>query len=348
MRVLLLGEFSGVHNNLKRGLEFYDHYAFLCANGDGFKNLNYDFKLEKYDKSKSFYRIRNVINLYRNINLFINYDIVQFISSNVFPTYFKLAGISLVIKIFNKKMSYYICGTDPTYLKSKSNFDYFPFDQNSSEMPKYRLYNIIFHNIFLKNMDFLIPSMYTYYIGYKEYSKITRMVPLPSFDSETYSVKTKNKLKILFGITREEFKGAKFILEALRRIEKVYKEFISIEIVKQIEFKDYVKKVDQCDILIDQCKVYEYGMNSIYGLERGKIVLSGNNPAIHPYNNFFKCPIIHIKPDENFIFEEIEKLIKKDSFAIEKLKLKGPNYVKNTHDYKEVSKLFLNVWRQTK
>jgi hypothetical protein len=348
MRVLLLGEFSGVHNNLKLGLEFYDHHVFLCANGDGFKNLNYDFKLEKYDKSKSFYRIRNVINLYRNINLFIKYDLVQFISPNVFPVYLKFSGFSLIIKLFNKKMSYYICGTDPTYLKSKNNFDYFPFDENSSEIPKYRFYHIIFHNIFIRNMDFLIPSMYSYYIGYKDHAKINKMIPLPSFNSSAYSVKTKTKTKILFGITREEFKGAKFILQALKRIEKVYKDSISIEIVKQIEFKDYVRKIEESDILIDQCKFYEYGMNAIYALELGKIVLSGNNTDIHPYNNFFNCPIIHIKPNADFIFKKIDKILKKDSIGLEKLKLKGPNYVKNIHDYKEVSKLFLNVWRQKK
>ena len=45
MRVLLIGEYSRLHNSLKEGLEKLGHTVVLIGTGDGFKNFNVDIDI---------------------------------------------------------------------------------------------------------------------------------------------------------------------------------------------------------------------------------------------------------------------------------------------------------------
>ena len=48
MKILLIGEYSRLHNSLKEGLEKNGHKATLVGSGDGFKNYPVDIKLDSY------------------------------------------------------------------------------------------------------------------------------------------------------------------------------------------------------------------------------------------------------------------------------------------------------------
>ena len=42
MKILLIGEYSNLHNSLKQGLVKNGHNVVLLGNGDGFKNYDAD------------------------------------------------------------------------------------------------------------------------------------------------------------------------------------------------------------------------------------------------------------------------------------------------------------------
>ena len=46
MRILLIGEYSGLHNSLKEGLEKNGHEVTLIGSGDGFKKYPMDINIE--------------------------------------------------------------------------------------------------------------------------------------------------------------------------------------------------------------------------------------------------------------------------------------------------------------
>ena len=53
MRILLIGEFSRLHNSLKEGLVSLGHEVIIVANGDGFKNYPADISTKaKWCESK--------------------------------------------------------------------------------------------------------------------------------------------------------------------------------------------------------------------------------------------------------------------------------------------------------
>jgi len=96
MRILLVGEYSRLHNSLKEGLMTLGHTVTLIGNGDGFKNYPVDlstkarwsesklgniprqiiFRLTNFDISK----IEHGIRFYLHLNKCKDFDVVQLIN----------------------------------------------------------------------------------------------------------------------------------------------------------------------------------------------------------------------------------------------------------------------------
>lgn len=340
MRILLIGEYSGVHNNLKNGLQKLGHEVKLAADGDGFKQLYYDFPIKPF-KGVYLGRILNLLYIVFNINKFIGYDVVQFVSPFVVPTYlFKFGMVDLIFKR-NKKIIYYACGTDQYYENLIDELDYHPISKKSV----YSLRRTAYFNWFIKSVDAIVPATYTYYLGYKTSIKLADSIMLPGSGNFIAEVKKPNeKLKILFGITRREFKGADHIEKALEMIKIKYDKKVEIKIVEKIPFKEYLLLLDQTDILIDQCKSYFYGMNAIFAMERGLIVMSGAEEVAVNHFNLNDHPIVNILPDSDQIFSKLEELVLLDFNDLYILKLKSLSFVKKYHGFESISKQFESIY----
>ncbi len=345
MKILLIGEFSGVHNNLKKGLAYFGHEVILAADGDGYRGFDYDIKLTPY---KGFFggKIKNIFYFLFSLRKFIGYDVIQFINPFSLPYYYYFVGITSILFKYNNKIIYYACGTDPAFIASRDKFEYFPFsEENSTEIPHYNKLKQKYYSWFINNISSIIPSMYTYGLGYFGNPKLSDPIPMPN--SGNYGISNPNqkdvgKLKILFGITRKEFKGADFILKALEKIQGIYSEGVEITIVEKLPFEEYLDLLRQTDVLIDQCKSYDYGMNAIFALENGVIVFSGAEPIAMKYLSIQDNPVINIKPDSKQIFEQIKSLIKANDFSV--LKKKSLEYAKNIHDVYIIAQRFLEYY----
>jgi hypothetical protein len=345
MNILLIGEFSGVHNNLKKGLKELGHDVRLAADGDGYRNFDSDFKISPY-KGKYLGKVLNILYFTFNFRKFIGYDVIQFINPFVLPYYYNYIGITKFLLLFNKKKIYYACGTDPAFINSKDKFEYFPFDKvDSPEFPKFNNNIKSQYNRFIFKMDKIIPSMYTYYVGYKDNLKLTNPILLPSTGATKNLINpVGSKIKILFGITRRDFKGADFIIDALDLIKKRYFEIVEIEIVEKISYNEYINLLSTSDILIDQCKSYDYGMNAILAMEKGLIVFSGAEPIAMDFLGLKDCPVINILPNTEHIIKRIEEIIKTDSININLRKAESRRWIQSHHNFFSVAKSFCSIY----
>jgi|SRR5690606_3921232 len=102
MKILLIGEYSRLHNSLKEGLIALNHNVTLLGNGDGFKNYPVDLYIAPTFFSKPIlFFITKVIDRITSINLLEleyaykfykvlpslkNYDIVHLINENSIKT----------------------------------------------------------------------------------------------------------------------------------------------------------------------------------------------------------------------------------------------------------------------
>jgi len=344
MKILLIGEFSGVHNNLKNGLIALGHDVKLAADGDGYRNFEYDYQVAPY-KGRFLGKFMNIFYFLFNFRKFIGFDVIQFINPFSIPYIYHYVGLIHLIFKFNKNKVYYVCGTDPAFLNSEKKFKYFPFDDhNSVEYPNYKLCHTKYCNWLIKHMDMIIPSMYSYYVGYSDNNKTTKPVPLPGnsiIEKNNFS-SSNTKLQILFGITRRNVKGAQYILDALERIKTEFHDKVDVKIVEKLDFKSYIRLLKYSDILIDQCKSYDYGMNAINAMENGLIVLSGFEKEAINYLKIKNNPIINIIPDSTQIYSKIKELINLSSFEIQSAKVDSYRYVKKHHDLKVISTKFID------
>ncbi len=102
MRILLVGEFSRLHNSLKEGLVALGHEVVIIANGDGFKNYPADLSTKsKWCETKLMRLPRNAIHkitgfdiavlefgirFYFNLKKLKNFDVVQLINESPIQT----------------------------------------------------------------------------------------------------------------------------------------------------------------------------------------------------------------------------------------------------------------------
>ncbi len=102
MKILLLGEYSHLHNTLKKGLISLGNEVVLLGDGDGFKNFPVDISIKPRFTNKPFgqklkvgiFKITRIdlgeiergIRFYFHLNKFKGFDVVQLINEKPIKT----------------------------------------------------------------------------------------------------------------------------------------------------------------------------------------------------------------------------------------------------------------------
>lgn len=357
MKILLLGEYSGVYKNLKEGLLELGHDVKLCANGDAWKNIEgADFQLYR-SKSNKFTlekAINYTLDIYSRSLEIKGYDIVQVINTVICSPYINLNFIKR-LKKNNHKIFLSGAGTD--YFDYKAYLDgayrYYVYDDDKEISKLYSNYSLKGrmrkkNDIEVSNLvDGVIPIAYEYARAYENNIKVKKTIPMPmNINNITYEGnKVKNKIVIFHGLNRDNFKGTKYITQAMEIIKERYKDDVEIIIDGKMPFDKYLEVMSQSNIIIDQCKSYGYAMNAIYSMAKGKIVMSGAEPEVIKELEVENCPIINIRPDVNDIVNKLEMLIENKQ-NIEQLGYESRKYVEKYHDYIKVAQKYVEIWNE--
>jgi glycosyltransferase involved in cell wall biosynthesis len=193
----------------------------------------------------------------------------------------------------------------------------------------------------------VIPVMYDYAEPYRasklaENFKLQPTIPLPlDLTDIRFENTIKDKLVIFYGLNRAS-KGTHIICEALNIIKN---KFPNVEVIidGNMPFDEYLKVIRRANIIVDQCYTFGYGMNAIYSMAMGKVVLSCNEPECQREFKRSDIPILNIEPDVNQIVNTIENLIL-NPFLIQDLSLKSRRFVEEFHESKIVAKQYIDVF----
>ncbi|MHD0319364.1 glycosyltransferase [Fusobacterium sp. THCT1E2] len=367
MKILILGDFSGFGLNLKKGFEHAKKETILISNGDGWKKIpGSDLNLKSYYKDNGKYvnKIERIIIGIKNrkiINKFIKekekyFDIIFIINSGMFfatfMDYFRITFLGKDLKrLLKKNGKIYLsaCGDDYFYLTyAKNILKYFTHSYVDSKKLKYFLVKEKkIHNY----IDGIIPTMYDYSIGYKDSQyfkegKVLETIPMP-IDSQIIEYKKnefKDKIIIFHGINREDVKGSSYIKEALERIKVKYSNKVEIIISEKLPLNKYQEILEKSNIILDQCKSYSYGMNAIYAMAMGKVVLSGNEIENIKELKREDIPVINIRPEVIDIEKKIEYLIENPNLIFD-IGEKSRKFIEEVHDMKIVAKKYLEIFK---
>lgn len=378
MKILLLGEYSNLHNSLKEGIIALGHEVTIVGTGDNFKKHNVDYSIHpsfftNYWFTKkiknTFHKVLNIdlnhfetaIRFYFLLTKIKNYNHVQFINSDALETNPAFSRF-LYKKLFKniKSRSLLVCGDETPivdyllknelkysiltpYLKDKSLKNEFEYTLKYSK-PNYRktfeFLKVNCQSIICSDIDYKIPMEK---IGFK-----INFIPNPinTDKIEFQTLEVYHKIIIFLGINRLSYtkKGIVFFEKALEEINQKYCDKVEIICTENLPYSEYISTYNKCHILLDQVYGYDQGYNALEAMAKGKVVFTGAETEFLEYYNLQENEVcINALPDENDIVKKLLFLIENPS-EINRISTNARKFIEKEHDYKINANKYLNVW----
>jgi glycosyltransferase involved in cell wall biosynthesis len=192
--------------------------------------------------------------------------------------------------------------------------------------------------------------MYEYAVAYRALQKsksimIFPTIPLPIESADLIpSNIIRSKIVIFHGLNTS-MKGSEFIIEALETIKSKYPDKVEVILDGKMPLNEYLELISRTNIVVDQCYGYSYGMNALYSMAMGKVVLSGNEPECEIEFGVKNIPIVNILPNAKDIEEKIEHLINNQSL-IDDYSKRSIEFVNNFHNITVVAQQYIDIFNE--
>lgn len=375
MNILLIGEYSRLHNSLKEGLQQLGHQVVLFGFNDGFKDYPVDFAIYKQWDSGFLKKIKlGILKLtgfdigsYLTYRQFLKYkkqlqgfDVVQLINENSFycdPKHEQ--QILLFIFDNNKKIFLLSCGDD----YSNVTFNFAHPNQKSVVQPylmgkikdkdfinvlKFRLPEFKkLHDFIYQNIAGVIATDFDYVPALKGNPKFLGLVPNPvnvsKFDFEILPL---DKIVIFLGINTENYfkKGSDYFEEALEIIRKKYGDKVEIIVARSVPYVQYIQLYNRAHIVLDQVFSLDQGYNALEAMARGKVVFTGAGEEFTKHYGLTERVNIHVVPDIDSIVNDLSELIE-NPHEITAIGKRARNFIETEHDCVKIAQQYLDTWR---
>jgi hypothetical protein len=377
MKILLVGEYSRLHNSLKEGLQALGHEVTLVSSGDEFKNFPSDILLKRKYNSGISKKIK--VGLFKLFGLdissqtlknqffqqqekFKNFDIVQLINESplgILPKYEK--EIISYLKQSNKKIFLLSCGTDYISVKyafeKKFQYSIFNpfFDGKVSEKEFAPVLNYLkpeykdLHDFVFEKIDGVIASDLDYDIPLLGNKKYLGLIPNP-VNTEKLKFEllaSKEKIIIFHGINRANYfkKGNDYFEAALEKLQQKYPSKVEVISVENVPYSEYIEKYNSAHILLDQVFAYDQGYNALEAMAKGKVVFTGAEKEFLKHYNLKEDEVcINTLPDVDYLFKKLENLILNPE-KLTAISTNARKFIEREHNYISIAKKYLEAWK---
>lgn len=361
MKVLLVGEYSGLFNCLKEGLVELGHEVYLASGGDGYRDYPSDYRYDYHLSGllRHFNGPLTALDVNFHSRLFKGYDVVHVVGSHplgnmrrVNVEFFKLlkknngkvflSGAGLEYKgmryWYNLKDSKYYNYVNALLEEKQQQGKQFVFlTRDDLLKEEEEIHSII---------DGYIPIMYEYVPYMKESEKLKPTIPIPiNLNKFTYHRNVLNedgKLVFFHGISRP-CKGGKYIIGAFDKLREPFKNEAVFMARGGVPFEEYVQILRNSNVVLDDANAYSLGMNSLFSMAQGRIVMGGAEEVANKELNYSFCPAFNLKADTEYIAEQIVGIIKNKE-KIEELGFKSRKLVEDYHNYIRVAETYIQTW----
>ncbi|RZJ29958.1 MAG: glycosyltransferase family 1 protein [Flavobacterium sp.] len=379
MRILLIGEYSRLHNSLKEALLLAGHEVTIVGNGDGFKSFPVDLNIDaKFSKSRipnvfrqvvyrvfnyDFARIEYGIRFKRILPTLKNYDIVQLISETPIQTSINFEYRLLKqLRAQNKKMVMLCSGTDTIFMQAVADkkFRYSLFDpylKDNSTVFEYRqaLQSLTpkYKNHYRKMLPLIsgvIATDIDYKIAIDGKPESLGMIPNPvNIDAISFAPNdSSEKIVIFHGINRWNYnkKGNVFFEKAAEIIKAKYPEKVEVITAENLPYSQYITLYNRAHIVLDQVYAYDQGYNALEAMATGKVVFTGAEPEFENYYGLNERVAINALPDVDAIVDELSALIENPA-EIAAIGKRARAFIEKEHDYRKIAAKYLGIWSKS-
>ena len=378
MKILLIGEYSRLHNSLKEGLIANGHKVTLVGSGDSFKKFPIDIQIDakwiKKNKILTFLRqfiykitrfdiasIETFLRFTNNIKDLSSFDTIQLINEFAFDTSAFIEK-KLLAKIFKSNKNVYLlaCGDDYTFISYLLSGQ-FEHSTLTPFLKDERLKKEYVHTLkcvsdsqrkisqyILQHIKGIIPASVEYVKAYENKPKVLPMIPNPiNIDKINFQkFKDLKVIKIFHGINSFNIlkKGNDYFTEALKVIAVTYPDKVKIITVTDMPYTKYFEKLKEAHIVLDQVYAHDQGYNALEAMAMGKVVFTGAGIHFDKHYQLKEKVAVNTRPDVNEIISNLSKLIEQPDL-IKKIGINARTFIEEKHDYKIIAKKYLEAWR---
>jgi len=166
--------------------------------------------------------------------------------------------------------------------------------------------------------------------------------------TEYVGVKGENvfPIKIIHAPNHRQFKGTKYLVEAVDRLKRQGYE-IELQLIEKITNREALQLYREADIIAEQFLIGWHGYLAVEGMALGKPVVCFIRRPKEDYPLGMDCPIVNTNPDR--LEETLVWLIQNPEIRVE-LGKKGRAYVEEVFSLESVGKrldqLYQSMWRR--
>ena len=378
MRILLLGEYSRLHNSLKEGLLLNDHEVVLVGNGDGFKNYPSDISIRavwcetKLGKlvQQSLYRLfkfdiaqlEHAIRFYKVLPHLQGFDVVQLINEKPIQT-IPFLELWFLKKIVAQNQTLFVLASGVDYLSVQFLMDkkitksiMQPYFDNPKLKKEYRYIldytsksNAQIHEYVYQNCRGYIASDIDYVLPLTGNPKFLGMIPNPvNCEHLAYQeLDFEGKIVLFLGINQWNYhqKGIPYFEKALAQIQAQYGERVEIHIAQNIPYDQYISLYNKAHIVLDQVYAYDQGYNALEAMAKGKVVFTGAETEFEAHYQLAHPVAINAKPDVDYLVHHLSYLIDNPQ-QIKMISQQAREFILREHHYKHIAEAYLTTWNR--
>lgn len=377
MKILLIGEYSRLHNSLKEGLQKLGHEVTILGFKDGFKDYPVDFPLEKKWDSGFRKKIKLAVlvltgfdissyltyrQFWKKRNKFKDYDFAQLINENgFFCDYTHEKKILKYIFEHNKKVFLLSAGDDYMYVNYNFKHPENPSivqpylsgkiaDKDFSNVLKYKTKPFEkLHNYIYENIQGVIATDIDYHIPLQNHPKYLGLIPSPvNLDKfPKRALEINERIVIFHGINRESYfkKGNDFFEKALEIIKDKYRDKVEIVIVENVAYQQYINLYDKANIVLDQLYGHDQGSNGLEAMAKGKVVFTNASGLFEKHYNLTEKVAVNGLPDVDYLVNELSFLIDNPTEIIA-LGKRARIFIEREHNYVTIASNYLALWQK--
>lgn len=367
MKILLIGEYSNLHATLAEGLRHLGHSVTVVSDGNKWRNYPRDINLDR----KSTSTIGGILYLLRLVSLLPRlrgYDVVQLIN----PDFLQLKSerqrwFYYFLRRHNKRLFIGAFGSDWYWVdaglhkKLLRYGDFYIGTHTRADEPQTQAFINEWINTpkgdycreIMNDCDGIPACLYEYQVCYSDYfPQKTKFIPLPIIACHDKPVHLFDGQRIRFFIgidkARSQYKGTDIMFQALQHVASQHPAECEIVKVESLPYAEYMKSMDNCDVMLDQLYSYTPSMNSLLAMSKGIIVVGGGEPENYEIIQEQSLrPIINVEPTFESVCQQLEWLITHQE-SIEQLKADSIAYVKKHHDYIKVAQCYADMFESTR
>ena len=369
MKILFVGDASNLHNCLARQLRLMGHDTVVASNGSHWMETARDIDLNR--RPGRLGAVRYVLDVLKALPQMRGYDIVH-LSSQIFlelkPS--KVRRVFDYLRHHNGKVVLSALGTDRVYydacLDGKTyrysdyrvgdkpspyvmSAEYAAQHQDNWRLPVMKQYS----DYLLEHIDGVVACLWEYYEAYRPLVGDRLAyggIPI-DIDSLTLRPLTQEPERVRFfiGIQRDRtvIKGTDRLLASLQRVHARYPELCEMEVVENLPYAEYTRRMRASHVLLDQLYSYTPATNALIAMAQGLVAVSGAEPEYYDLiGESTLHPIVNVTPySDDDIDRQLESIIQQKS-RLPQWSRESREFVVRNNAAQVVAERHLHFWHQ--